>query len=207
LAEFVPALKQQVAQGRRVRIWSAGCSTGEEPYSIAMTLLEHWPDAVRADIRILATDIDPKVVEQARRGVFDASRAEAEPSPMLKRFLTAGPAKGQLTVAPALQSLIRFEELNLLGDWPFRGNFDIIFCRNVVIYFDADTRNRLWRRFSDRLEPGGWLFVGHSERVDPSLQTWLRPAGITRYQRTDAPRALGADLPDQSTAPSAKTLT
>jgi len=92
-----------------------------------------------------------------------------------------------------LKDNLRFEELNLLGQWPFTGTFDVIFCRNVVIYFDAPTRMGLWRRFAERLRPGGTLFVGHSERVDADLETLLEPAGVTQYRRTSYPMTTSKD--------------
>lgn len=189
LTELLPELQERISKGQRVRIWSAGCSTGQEPYSIAMTILDQWPEAVRADLRILATDIDANVVLQARIGTYDLDGIDLESSAVLSRFVSPGPRDRMITVAPAVKSLVRFEQLNLLCPWPFRGQFDIIFCRNVVIYFDAETRHNLWRRFAERLDPGSWLFVGHSERVDHDLQRWIKPLGVTRYQRTQTPMA------------------
>ncbi len=194
LTELLPELRERVTKGNRVRIWSAGCSTGQEPYSIAMTILDQWPEAVRADVRILATDIDANVVAEARQGHFDVQGVDVSGSDVLRKFVSPGPRTGQITIAPNVRSIVRFEQLNLLGHWPFRGQFDIIFCRNVVIYFDAETRHKLWRRFAERLDPGSWLFVGHSERVDQSLQRWLRSAGVTRYRRTETPMSdIGVD--------------
>jgi chemotaxis protein methyltransferase CheR len=152
-----------------------------------MTILEHWPDAARADVRILATDIDFNVVEEARLGVYDAKVMDSVSSHMLERFFEPGPEKETYSISKAARSIVRFEQLNLLEKWPFRGQFDVIFCRNVVIYFDAETRKRLWLRFAERLGAGSWFFVGHSERVDQSLQSWIKPAGVTRYQRTAKP--------------------
>lgn len=199
LAAMIPDLRRATQQGRRIRIWSSACSTGEEPYSIAMTLMEHWPDIARTDIRILATDIDPTVIEHARKGIYDIPQSPAENSSLLNRHTVSGPQPGTIAVLPELRKLIRFETLNLLESWPFKGQFDIIFCRNVVIYFDAETRSRLWQRLAGRLLPDGWLFVGHSERIDQSLSPWLRPAGVTRYRRTATP------FPDQ-TMPAAPAL-
>lgn len=189
LTDLLPELQERSNMGQRVRIWSAGCSTGQEPYSIAMTILDKWPEAVRADLRILATDIDANVVAEAREGTYDLQGIDLASSPVLGRFVCHGPGDRKITVVPAIKSLVRFEQLNLLGPWPFRGHFDIIFCRNVVIYFDAVTRHNLWKRFADRLDPGSWLFVGHSERVDHDLQRWIKPVGVTRYQRTQTPLA------------------
>lgn len=193
LSEMAPGLIARARAGGRVRIWSAGCSTGQEPYSIAATLIEKAPDIARYDLRILATDIDAKVIETARRGAYDA-RAIAQDTPaQMRRHLHLAPS-GQAEVAPTLKELIRFEPLNLLGAWPFSGQFDILFCRNVVIYFDADTRHRLWRRFASRVVPDGQLFVGHSERMDARLDPYFVPCGITRYRRTGLPLAEDAPM-------------
>ncbi len=182
LNDLVPDLMSRARQGERVRIWSAGCSSGEEPYSIAMTLREAWPDIDAADVRILATDIDAEMVRKARRGVYQRPQAGQPMPPLLQRHAHPD-ASGSFAINPALKPLLRFEELNLLGPWPFKGMFDVIFCRNVVIYFDAATRQELWRRFAERLHPGGTLFVGHSERVDAGLDTLLAPSGVTQYRR------------------------
>lgn len=191
LAELIPAMQRRTRDGGRVRIWSAGCSTGQEPYSIAMTLLGHWPEVLRADVLILATDIDAEVIQTARRGIYDAREVDDVPSPLLRKFTAPGPQPGTVITAAPLREMIRFEQLNMLGPWPFGGSFDVIFCRNVVIYFDAETRCQLWQRFAERLDPGGWLFVGHSERVAQSLESYLRPSGVTRYRRTDVPVPAG----------------
>ncbi|MCS7295385.1 MAG: protein-glutamate O-methyltransferase [Dehalococcoidia bacterium] len=188
LAGLVPEFAARARRGERIRIWSAGCATGQEPYSIAVTLLDRWPDAPRYDVRILGTDIDPEAVAAARRGVYEA-RLVGDAPPMLRRHLVPGPEPGSFALGEEPRKLVRFEELNLLGPWPFRGRFDVIFCRNVVIYFDAASRLRLWERFAERLMPGGWLFVGHSERIDASLEDLLIPAGITQYRRSGVPSA------------------
>jgi chemotaxis protein methyltransferase CheR len=187
LANLLPELQQKTRNGHRVRIWSAGCSTGQEPYSIAMTVLEHWPDAARADVLVLATDIDFNVVEEARLGIYDAKAIDSVSPQMLEKFFDPDSQMGTYSISKAVRSIVRFEQLNLLEQWPFRGQFDIIFCRNVVIYFDAETRKKLWLRFAERLNAGSWFFVGHSERIDQGLQSWIKPAGVTRYQRTNKP--------------------
>lgn len=184
LANMVPGLASRAAAGDRIRIWSAGCSSGEEPYSIAMTLKENWPTLAQADLRILATDIDPGMVATARRGVYSAQQVGEAPPAILKKNLAKQRDGDGYAVDPSLRQNLRFEELNLLGPWPFNGMFDVIFCRNVVIYFDAPTRMALWRRFAERLHPGGTLFVGHSERVDADLESLLEPSGVTQYRRT-----------------------
>lgn len=185
LARIVPELTSRAQAGERVRVWSAACATGQEPYSIAVTILDRWPDAVRYDVRILATDIDPEAIETARRGVYPESSVTDLP-PALRRHLVPGPRPGMVVIDELPRKLLRFQELNLLGPWPFRGLFDVIFCRNVVIYFDAPTRSELWRRLAERLVPGGWLFVGHSETIEKAASIGLVPAGITQYRRDPA---------------------
>jgi len=193
LKEMIPAFAERARNGERIRLWSAGCSSGEEPYSIALTLREHWRDLSGVDLRILATDIDPEMVAHARRGQYSAQQIGDSPPDILRRNTTRAADSNSHMVNPALREHLRFEELNLLGPWPFKGTFDVIFCRNVVIYFDGPTRKRLWKRFAERLRPGGALFIGHSERVDAELETFLRPDGVTQYQRTDT--ALGPMAP------------
>jgi chemotaxis protein methyltransferase CheR len=148
----------------RLRIWSAGCSSGEEAYSIAMTVCAKLPEWQRWDARILATDIDTNMVAAGRAGEYEASRAETVPESYRKRFLLR-PVNGTVQVADGLRDLVAFRQLNLLGSWPMRGRFNVIFCRNVVIYFDKPTQRTLFDRFADILTPNGWLIVGHSETL------------------------------------------
>lgn len=184
LEEVSRDLVARARSGGRVRLWSAGCSTGQEAFSIAATLLAVAPEIARHDLRILGTDIDPAVIETARLGVFDRNVLREVPFDPMSRFWKEGPGPNQVTVSDALRELIRFEELNLLQPWPFQGSFDVIFCRNVVIYFDVDTRLKLWARFAERMPEGASLFIGHSERMDPRLAPFFAPAGVTQYKRT-----------------------
>jgi chemotaxis protein methyltransferase CheR len=167
--------------GGRVRLWSAGCSSGEEPCSIALALLAQMPDAPRHDVRILATDIDPHILEQARAGVYPAEALEVAPASARERWME--PCDGGYRLAPDARALITFDELNLIADWPMRDRFQAIFCRNVAIYFDGSTQERLWGRFADRLTPDGRLYIGYAERTaDPRL----RALGTTVYARDEA---------------------
>ncbi len=162
----MPALAARARAGGRVRLWSAACSTGQEPYSMALTALAILPDAARYDFRILASDIDPNVVRTAREGVY--SREAIDPVPAnLRKYLNKAPDQGvdMWRVAPEVQELIAFRELNLIKPWPMKGRFDVIFCRNVVIYFDDKTQETVWRKFIDVMSPGARLYIGHSERV------------------------------------------
>jgi chemotaxis protein methyltransferase CheR len=149
---------------RRLRIWSAGCSSGEEPYSIAMTLRRHLPDVDAKDVRILATDIDTDMVAHGSAGRYAMERAAAIPAELRQRFVRRVDSD-TVEMDPALKALIAFKPLNLLGEWPMRGPFDAIFCRNVVIYFDKPTQRVLFDRFADMLTPDGLLFIGHSESL------------------------------------------
>jgi len=152
---------------RRLRIWSAGCSTGEEPYSIAMTVHEALPDARRWDIKILATDLDTEVLGRGERGVYEPERVRGLTPARLERFFRpAGNAADALYAASAeLRGLITFRELNLMRALPMKGPFDAVFCRNVIIYFDKDTQRELFARIARLQRPGDLLFLGHSESL------------------------------------------
>ena len=174
----LPALTRD---GRgRLRIWSAACSSGEEPYSIAMLLREELPSLDRMDVRILATDISARVLARARDGEYgEATLAPVSQALLRKYFTPLGPASSQrYRASDGLRSLVRFARLNLIGPWPMRGPFDVIFCRNVMIYFDKATQERLVARFWELLAPGGYLLVGHSESLTSLAHDfrYLRPA-------------------------------
>jgi len=180
----LPPLLQSAQKGDRVRIWSAGCSTGQEPYSIALTLLGMEPKAAQLDIRILATDIDPQVLKFGARGVYEEAALSAVP-PELKRtyFSPADTESAQeWRVGEVPRKLISFMELNLNGHWPMKGRFDIIFCRNVVIYFSTQTQQAIWSNMAQKLMPGSWLYIGHSERVSGAATPDFTSAGITTYR-------------------------
>lgn len=164
---MLPQLMAARAQSRRLRIWSAGCSTGEEPYSIAMTLRDVVPDGKGWDARILATDLDTNVLAHAREGIYNADRMGQLPESTVRRWFRRGRGEhtSKVRVAPELQQLITFNQLNLMEPWPMRGRFDVIFCRNVVIYFDKITQAKLFERFADMLSDDGFLIVGHSETL------------------------------------------
>lgn len=179
----LPPLLARAREGGRLRLWSAGCSSGEEPYSIAMTLLGLCPDAARLDIRILATDIDPAILARARAGRYPAETLEPLTTAQRERYFDRVDDGWQ--VRPALTELITFRELNLAAEWPVKGPFQVIFCRNVAIYFDRDVQERIWSGFADRLEsPDGFLAIGHSERLTGPAASRLRSAGITAYLRS-----------------------
>lgn len=170
-------------RGGRLRFWSAGCSSGEEPYSMALTILQELPDAARLDVRILATDIDPQIVDRARRGVYTADCVQPVPPAPRERFLQRTP-EGGYRVGEDVRELVAFRELNLIGQWPMKGTFQAIFCRNVAIYFDEPTQERLWARYAPLLTPDGRLYVGHSERVGDRR---FESDGLTSYRLAGAP--------------------
>jgi chemotaxis protein methyltransferase CheR len=170
--------------GGRLRVWSAGCSSGEEPYTIAVVLKREIRDFGGCDVRILATDIDTDILTKAARGEFTSSAFDEVPKPYHSFFKgqESGDAGDKVVMDPDVKSLITFRHLNLMGPWPFHGKFDVIFCRNVMIYFDAPTKATLVDRFTQQLKPGGWLYIGHSESLigtHPGLQL----VGRTIYQR------------------------
>jgi chemotaxis protein methyltransferase CheR len=164
----------------RVRIWSAGCSSGEEPYTLAMLLHEIVRDPVQRDVRILATDLSSKVLGMAREATYPEAAIEDLPWPGADRYFTRAAGKGQksLRVRDDVRSLVRFARLNLMEQWPMERGFQVIMCRNVMIYFDKQVQARLVDRFWELLAPGGHLFVGHSESLT-SLKhrfTYVQPA-------------------------------
>jgi len=161
----LPRLIAAARRGQRVRIWSSACSSGEEPYSIALTVLNAMPDAAEHDILILASDIDPDILETAAEGTYPVSRLEHIPAAMRGKLVVPDRAAQQFTFADSVRNLIRFRNLNLLREWPIRGSFDVIFCRNVMIYFDQETQDRIWARFADHMVTDGVLYIGHSERI------------------------------------------
>jgi len=161
----LPGLMQRNRNSRRIRIWSAGSSTGEEPYSIAITVAETMPPGW--DVKILATDLDTDVLAHGERGVYDDNRVEGLDRAIVQRwFVKNRNQPGKVRVKPELQELIYFRQLNLLQPWPMKGPIDIIFCRNVIIYFDMPTKQKLMNRYADMLPDGGHLFLGHSEAMN-----------------------------------------
>lgn len=191
---IVPALITQAAQGkiaRKLRVWHAGCSTGEEPYTLAITLAEALAGQSYWDVRQLASDIDTRVLAYAERGVYARSQADVIPPALLHKYFLrgTGPNVEMVRAQSRLREQIRFRQINLLADpWPLppRVRFDMIFCRNVVIYFDRPTQKRLFARFEQVLKPGGYLFIGHSESL-LGLNTRFQPVGGTIYRLPEIP--------------------
>lgn len=184
-SEVLPQLKAKVAGGRSVRIWSAGCSSGEEVHSIAMTLAgRSRPSAnwlLRGDVRLLATDISPPVVAKASAGRYDIDGAEGIPADYRKSWTAAD--GNSFAVDAELRSKISARVLNLFADWPMRHEYDVIFCRNTMIYFDEEAKAELCARFAQLLMPGGYLFIGHSERLIGEATQHLSSCGQTIYRK------------------------
>jgi Methylase of chemotaxis methyl-accepting proteins len=180
---ILPPLIASARKGGRVRLWSAACSSGQEPYSIALTVLSLLPDAAQRDIRILATDIDPNMIAISKSGLYDRSAIEPVPSDLRQRwFAPVEGDRGMVRIADQARALVEFRRLNLIGDWPMRGTFQAIFCRNVAIYFDDPTQGKIWSRMVTLLDPAGALYIGHSERVSGPAERKLRSDGITTYR-------------------------
>lgn len=177
----MPKLAERARAGGRVRLWSAACSNGQEPYSMALTVLQTLPEAAELDVRILATDIDPNMVAQGHEGVYSEEALEPAPATLWRKYFNRAD-RGQWSAGPQLRRLVAFRELNLIGDWPMKGKFDVIFCRNVVIYFDDATQERVWNRFTPLMNPGATLYIGHSERVSGAAAGRLQTSGLTTYQ-------------------------
>jgi len=170
-------------ESKRVRIWSAGCSTGEEPYSLAIVLHENMPRTGDWDIKILATDLDSNVVAKAAGGIYEENRLNGVSEQRMKRFFIKNRNTNQVKLKPEVRELITFKQLNLMHEWPMKGPFDFIFCRNVVIYFNKDTQKTLFKRFADLTVDKGYLFIGHSESLF-KVSTQYQLIGNTIYQKT-----------------------
>lgn len=176
----LPPLIKAAREGGRVRIWSAGCSAGQEPYSLAFTVLGLCPEAAKLNLRILATDVDTEILAKAEAGNYPEEERKAIPEAM-RRFIE--PDQSGFTIGAAARDLITFGKLNLIENWPISGPFQVIFCRNVAIYFDKPTQSRLWARFGELMAPEGHLCIGHSERVAGPAEQMFRTVGVTAYQR------------------------
>jgi chemotaxis protein methyltransferase CheR len=176
-----PIVKSRLSVNRRLRIWSAGCSSGEEPYSIAMTVRTVLGNDANWDAKILATDIDTQMMTTAQAGLYPAERGAPIPAAM-KRLYVRQEGNENIRMADTLKSLIAFKSLNLFDRWPMKGPFDAIFCRNVIIYFDNDAKRSLFDRFADMLAPEGFMFIGHSESLF-QISSRFRLVGRTIYRR------------------------
>lgn len=181
----LPALTTKARSGGSVRIWSAACSSGEEPYSIALSVLSAIPDAASRNVKILATDIDPNVLQKGSEGIYpDAAMRDVAPE-MCKRWFsqtTDEDGSKMWKAKDELRKLVVFRQHNLMGNWPMRGPFDAIFCRNALIYFKEASQVEVWCRFAPLLAPEGRLYVGHSERLFGKAASLYENEAITTYR-------------------------
>lgn len=182
--EVLPQLLEGCRSGGSLRIWSAGCSSGQEPYSIAMTILDMAPEADRLNVKILATDIDQNILQRAQLARYDQTLAAQIPADLATRFVVRDKNDpSNFEISQSVRGLVTFRKLNLLETWPMKNTFDVIFCRNVLIYFNEETQNMLWPRFQSQLSEKGWMFIGHSERMNHFAGSEMIPCGITTYRR------------------------
>ena len=188
--ELLPGLIARAKAGERIRIWSAGCSSGKEPYSIAATILKLDPSATSYDLKILASDVDDVVLRTAEAGKYHPSDSTF-PTEQHKNivFGSTQASQNEWTVRPELKPLVAFRNLNLMAEWPMTGLFDIIMCRNVAIYFDKATQAQLWAQFCKYLKVQGHLFIGHSERIGEPDKFGLTMCNITTYSYGGSPSA------------------
>lgn len=159
----MPEIIQRAQQGEKIRIWSSACSSGQEPFSIAMTILDRFPEVNNYNVKILATDISYEVIQFCRCGIYP----DTETSSIPEKFLSKWSKKigNEIYFSDEIKEMISFKNLNLLESWPMQCHFISIFCRNVAIYFERSIQNILWQRLSDYLLPGGYLYIGHSEKI------------------------------------------
>jgi chemotaxis protein methyltransferase CheR len=179
LREHIKGLIAHRPRGTRLRIWSAGCSTGQEPYTIGMDLLAAFPELKRWDFKILGTDIDTTVLAKAAQGIYPESEA-AGLTPERARLLEKL-GDGTIRVPEEARNLVSFKPLNLIAPWPVRGPFDAIFCRNVAIYFDKPTQGQMFGRFGGLMAPEAFLYIGHSENLGAGGEAF-KLVGKTIYQ-------------------------
>jgi len=184
-AKVRPALLAKAASRQPVRMWSAGCSSGEEVWTLMMVLLgadrSRGAQIASQNIITLASDLADHAVNAAKEGLYPTDAMKAVPKDL--KNLWCDERGDVLSIGPAARKLVRFRQLNLLRGWPFEGQFDVIFCRNVMIYFDDPTKERLVLRFAQQLRPGGFLYIGHSERVTGEASALLHCVGPTIYQK------------------------
>jgi chemotaxis protein methyltransferase CheR len=176
----IPMLRKSHMRDRRIRVWCNAASTGEEPYSIAMVFKEGFSES-NWDIKILATDLDSNVLATAQAGIYHKDRVEAISKERKKRWFSQVDSD-HVKVDGSLQDMLTFKQLNLLHDWPMKGPFDVVFCRNVIIYFDKDTQGKLFVKVHKLMGADSHLFIGHSESLLGAADKF-KPLGRTVYQR------------------------
>lgn len=180
--QALPELMKKNHASKKIRIWSAGCSVGMEPYSIAITVKEVMPPGW--DVKILATDLDSQVLAEGQRGVYKLEHLKGMDEKRIKRWFKRGTGanEGMVKIIPEAADIIEFKQLNLMQDWPLKESMDIIFCRNVVIYFDKPTQRKLFARYAKQLHSQGYLIIGHSESLY-EVSDEFNLLGRTIYQK------------------------
>ena len=178
--------KETAKQGgdKKIRIWSAGCSGGQEPYSLAMIMASYLKSDKNWDILILATDIDRNMLKKGQLGIYSKEEMQSLPESFAKKYIRKI-NENEYEIVPEIKQMVRFKSLNLLTKWPIKNSFDVIFCRNVVIYFDNETKENLVSRFSEKLFPNGILYLGHSE-ANIEERKYLKPIGRASFQKVAA---------------------
>ncbi|MBC8318400.1 MAG: protein-glutamate O-methyltransferase CheR [Desulfobulbaceae bacterium] len=169
---------------RNLTVWSSACSSGEEPYTLAMVIDQFMRSSPGVSCSIMATDISTKVLGAAEKGVYPLERVEKMPKNFLHTYFQrgVGQCSGYVKVKPNIRDLVTFKRFNLMDQFPWQGEIDVIFCRNVMIYFNKETQDELVRKFYDCLSPGGFLFIGHSESLG-NIKSKFKPAATTVYQK------------------------
>lgn len=182
---MIPEMKLAHPDDHVLRAWSAGCSTGEDAYSLAMILDQAFPASSKGSWKVLATDIDTRVIRHAADGVYSMDKVSTVPAEMLKRcFLRGKNHIDRVKVKPELAARLKFGQLNLMDDWSYKNPLDFIFCRNMIIYFERASKIKLINQFADALKPGGYLFLGHSESLY-HLSDRFESLGKTIYRKIE----------------------
>ena len=180
---FMDAMRVRKHRSRQISVWSAACSTGEEPYSIAMSIIDSLPHEAAWDVQVQATDVDTNVLETAAKGIYPRESIKNLPPEMLRRWFRQGKGaqEGFVRINDEIREKVAFSSINLIREWEVTGGLDAIFCRNVIIYFDRQTQRRLFDRMANLLSPGGYLFIGHSESLN-GISDRFRSLGNTTYE-------------------------
>jgi len=185
--EFADRLMTRAKAGEKIRLWCAGCSTGQETYSLVMTILKVFPDVVSFDVKILSTDIDPIVVKKAKDGIYSRQDLSGlRDNQIVEHFDQYGE---KFQVKKKLKEIVTFGILNLMDEFPMKGEFDVILCRNVAIYFERSIQEIVWTKILQRMSENGLLMIGHSERLYGEAAQNVDSVGVTAYRRSRGPTA------------------
>ena len=178
--QVLPDLMDKARNGGSVRLWSAGCSNGSEPFTLACAVLDAFPDVGNYDFRILATDIDKYSINTAKSGEYKREMVEKLPKETVGRWFSRS---GDLfKIDDRVRDLVHFKILNLVDQWPLQKKYDVIFCRNVLIYFTQEDQGKIIERFSQYMNPYSYLYIGHSERIIGKTATMFKSTGVTAYR-------------------------